>query len=189
MRAETGSGIRSPVDIEVSRKRKRDDKEEGQLEHMTDSEPRRKTPTSPKTYSRRDSLRDPEYIPSRYTPKIDDNNPQEIEKAPINESLISCFYVSIPKQYVPVSKEILQEMKSKFGDKMYHVTHVLADEKGYYVLFDNSKYGNQDAIKFCDAFRAKRLEGGHPLTLFKHRSCVVRLAAPPKSADCWRPNS
>lgn len=141
-------------------------------------EQRRKPPLSPRSSSidnfrldRRSSFDnsrpDPRrvYLPTRSTPTLQDQD-QNISPTPIDPISICCAYVCILKEHVPVTREILAEMKERFGNQNNHVTHILADSRGYYVLFD-AKWGDQDAAKFCDIFRGKELKGGHKLVMSK----------------------
>lgn len=96
----------------------------------------------------------PEYqIPSKHTPRIDE--PQEVERSPINDRSIICPYLSITRWDVPVSEELLNEMKRRFKD--YRATHVLADETGYYILFDTYKFGNRHMSECHSTFKTRNL--------------------------------
>lgn len=155
-------------------------------------EQRRKTPTSPRRSSIDDSRQDRrssfdtprhdtrrEYLPTRSTPTIKEQN-QTIWTTPINPNIIRCAYVCILKEHVPVTREILAEMKERFGNQNNHVTHVLADSVGYYILFDGN-WGEHDATKFCDIFRGKELKGGHKLVMSRPITAL--------SWDSYKPSS
>jgi histone-lysine N-methyltransferase SETD1 len=68
-----------------------------------------------------------------------------IESAPIKPSMKRTPYIFIAHQYVPVLGTTIDHLKKRL--KSYQWTGVRCDRTGYYVAFDDSRRGEEEAVK------------------------------------------
>ncbi|KAL4868741.1 hypothetical protein BDV12DRAFT_196906 [Aspergillus spectabilis] len=108
-------------------------------------------PTAPKGPSGKSSMRPPATIPdgpraSFLKPTI----PSRIEETPILSQIRRDPYIFIAHCYVPVLSSTLPHLKKRL--KVFGWKDIRCDKTGYYILFENSRRGEEETercYKFC----------------------------------------
>ena len=92
----------------------------------------------------RDSARDSNREPVRDSAR-DPAAPTLIEEKPILEQIKRDPYIFIAHCYVPVLSTTIPHMKKRL--KMFAWKDIRCDKTGYYAIFDNSRRGEEEAVK------------------------------------------
>lgn len=95
----------------------------------------------------------PPFEASRPAPEAD--QPSSVEEKLILDQIKRDPYIFIAHCYVPVMPKTVPHLKKRLKNENW--TDVRCDKTGYYVLFENSKRGEEDAVKCFKAFRFREL--------------------------------
>ena len=93
----------------------------------------------------------------RETPSAvaDPNSVSSIEEKPILDQIGRDPYIFIAHCYVPVMPKTVPHLKKRLKNENW--TDVRCDRTGYYVIFENSKRGEEDAVKCYKTYRLREL--------------------------------
>ena len=78
-----------------------------------------------------------------------------VEERPILDQIGRDPYIFIAHCYVPVMPKTIPHLKKRLKNENW--TDVRCDRTGYYVLFENSKRGEEDAVKCYSTYRLREL--------------------------------
>lgn len=78
-----------------------------------------------------------------------------IEEKPILDQIGRDPYIFIAHCYVPVMPKTVPHLKKRLKNENW--TDVRCDRTGYYVIFENSKRGEEDAVKCYKAYKLREL--------------------------------
>ena len=85
----------------------------------------------------------------------DPNTLSSIEETPILDQIGRDPYIFIAHCYVPVMPKTVPHLKKRLKNENW--TDVRCDRTGYYVVFENSKRGEEDAVKCYRTYRLREL--------------------------------
>lgn len=103
-------------------------------------------PSAPKGPSGRSSMRPIPPPPPPPPPVGPRSRPQLIEEKPILGQIKRKPYVFLPHSSVPVLDTTVEHLKKRM--KSYQWEAIRCDRTGYYIIFENSKKGEEEAV-FC----------------------------------------
>ena len=83
------------------------------------------------------------------------DNPGSIEDKPILDQIKRDPYIFIAHCYVPVMPKTVPHLKKRLKNENWE--QVRCDKTGYYVIFENSKRGEEAAVKCYKAYRLREL--------------------------------
>ena len=86
---------------------------------------------------------------------VDPTYTSSIEEKPILEQIGRDPYIFIAHCYVPVMPKTVPHLKKRLKNENW--TDVRCDRTGYYVIFENSKRGEEDAVKCYKTYRLREL--------------------------------
>ncbi|KAK4693292.1 [histone H3]-lysine4 N-trimethyltransferase SETD1, partial [Lecanoromycetidae sp. Uapishka_2] len=81
--------------------------------------------------------------------------PSSIEEKPILEQIGRDPYIFIAQCYVPVQPKTVPHLKKRLKNENWKA--VRCDKTGYYILFENSRKGEEDATRCYQAYRFREL--------------------------------
>ena len=81
--------------------------------------------------------------------------PGSIEEKPILDQIKRAPYIFIAHCYVPVMPKTVPHLKKRLKNENWE--QVRCDKTGYYVIFENSKRGEEAAVKCYKAYRLREL--------------------------------
>lgn len=85
----------------------------------------------------------------------DADYPGSIEEKPILDQIKRAPYIFIAHCYVPVMPKTVPHLKKRLKNENWE--QVRCDKTGYYVIFENSKRGEEAAVKCYKAYRLREL--------------------------------
>ena len=86
---------------------------------------------------------------------VDPNSVNCIEETPILDQIGRDPYIFIAHCYVPVMPKTVPHLKKRLKNENW--TDVRCDRTGYYVIFENSKRGEEDAVKCYRTYKLREL--------------------------------
>ncbi|KAL6716319.1 histone methyltransferase set1 [Lecanora helva] len=86
---------------------------------------------------------------------VDPTCTSSIEEKPILDQIGRDPYIFIAHCYVPVMPKTVPHLKKRLKNENW--TDVRCDRTGYYVIFENSKRGEEDAVKCYKTYRLREL--------------------------------
>ena len=90
-----------------------------------------------------------------HTIGVDPSYPSTIEDKPILDQIGRDPYIFIAHCYVPVMPKTVPHLKKRLKNENW--TDVRCDRTGYYVIFENSKRGEEDAVKCYKTYKLREL--------------------------------
>ena len=111
------------------------------------------TPTTPSTRSAGMQQPPSQSEISRKVAEAD--HPGSIEEKPILDQIKRDPYIFIAHCYVPVMPKTVPHLKKRLKNENWE--QVRCDKTGYYVIFENSKRGEEAAVKCYKAYRLREL--------------------------------
>ena len=111
------------------------------------------TPTTPLTRSAVIQQPPSQFETSRKVAEAD--YPGSIEEKPILDQIKRDPYIFIAHCYVPVMPKTVPHLKKRLKNENWE--QVRCDKTGYYVIFENSKRGEEAAVKCYKAYRLREL--------------------------------
>lgn len=86
---------------------------------------------------------------------VEPNHQSTIEEKPILDQIGRDPYIFIAHCYVPVMPKTVPHLKKRLKNENW--TDVRCDRTGYYVIFENSKRGEEDAVKCYETYKLREL--------------------------------
>ena len=93
--------------------------------------------------------------PEAPTGALDPNSVSSIEETPILDQIGRDPYIFIAHCYVPVMPKTVPHLKKRLKNENW--TDVRCDRTGYYIIFENSKRGEEDAVKCYRTYKLREL--------------------------------
>ena len=128
-------------------------------------------PSAPKGPSGRSSMRPIPPPPPPPPPAGPRSRPSLIEETPILDQIKRMPYVFLPHSSVPVLDTTVHHLKNRM--KSYHWKAIRCDKTGYYIIFDDSIKGEEEAV-FC----AEQCQGQLMFNVYEMRLECQRYGNP-----------
>ena len=114
-------------------------------------------PPPPSSHLSATASTQPQHMPTPQAPRsiVEPESVNTIEDKPILDSIGRDPYIFIAHCYVPVMPKTLPHLKKRLKAEQWK--DIRCDRTGYYVIFEDSKWGEEAAVKCYEQFRFREL--------------------------------